>query len=89
MLDLAAREPATLVLGLDASTAAMIEASRRAAEPAAAFEPLGFEMVAGREASGEEVAASGSSWAKRLAAGRNGDAGRIVTLIRLVRRARR
>ena len=34
MLDAAAREPATLVLGLDASAAGMVEASRRAAGPA-------------------------------------------------------
>lgn len=179
MLDAAAREPTTLVLGLDASAAAMVEASRRAAGPArkggrpnarfvlaaaekpplalagaadvvtvrfpwgsllrgcvglepavaagvaslvapggtlelllapsardglegvpvevegivaaatAAFEPLGFEAVVGRAAIAEEVAASGSSWAKRLAAGRNGDAGRVVTLVQFVRRARR
>ena len=179
VLDLAAREPATLVLGLDASAAAMVEASRRAAGPArkggrpnvrfilaaaeapppalagaadlvtvrfpwgsllrgciglqpavasgvaglvagggtlelllapsardglegvptevdeivaaaaAAFDQLGFEMVVGRAASTEEVAASGSTWAKRLAAGRNGDAGRFATLVRLVRPARR
>ena len=34
VLDAAAREPATLVLGLDASAAAMVDASRRAARPA-------------------------------------------------------
>jgi 16S rRNA (adenine(1408)-N(1))-methyltransferase len=34
VLDAAAREPATLVLGLDASAAAMAEVSRRAAGPA-------------------------------------------------------
>jgi 16S rRNA (adenine(1408)-N(1))-methyltransferase len=34
VLDLAAREPATLALGLDASTAALAEVSRRAAGPA-------------------------------------------------------
>ncbi len=179
VLDLAARQPATLVLGLDASAAAMVEASRRAAGPArkggrtnvrfilaaaeappaalafaadlvtvrfpwgsllrgciglqpavasgvaglvaangtlelllapsgrdglegvptevdgivaaaaAAFEPLGFEMAVGRAATAEEVAASGSSWAKRLAAGRNGEVGRVTTIVRLVRRPRR
>ena len=179
MLDTGAREPATLVLGLDASAAAMVEASRRAAGPArkggrpnvrfvlaaaenpppalagtadlvtvrfpwgsllrgclglepavaegvaglvaeggevelllapsardglegiptdvdgtvaaaaATFEPLGFQLVTGRSATVDEVAASGSSWAKRLAAGRNGDAGRVVTLVRLVRLVRR
>jgi 16S rRNA (adenine(1408)-N(1))-methyltransferase len=176
VLDLAAREPATLVLGLDASAAAMVESSRRAAGPArkggrenarfvvaaaesppaslqgvadlvtvrfpwgsllrgclgldpavaagvaglvaprgtlellmapsardglegiptevpaivaaanGAFGPLGFELVVGRAATPGEVAASGSSWAKRLAAGRNGDAGRIVSLLRFKRR---
>ena len=179
MLDTAAREPATtLVLGLDASAAAMAEASRRAAGPvrkggrenarfvvaaaenpppallgvaelvtvrfpwgsllrgclgldaavaagvaalvapqgtlelllapstrdglegvptevdvivmaaAGAFQPLGFGLVVGRAATAHEVAASGSSWAKRLAAGRNGDGGRIATLVRFVRRGR-
>ncbi len=178
MLDAAAREPATLVLGLDASGAAMIESSRRAAGPvrkggrenarfilaaaespppallgvadlvtvrfpwgsllrgclgletavaagvaalvapggtlellmapsardglegvptetdaivaaaAGAFRPLRFDLAVGRAATAEEVAASGSSWAKRLAAGRNGDAGRVVTLVRLVCRGR-
>lgn len=34
VLDAAAREPATLVLGLDASAAGMVESSRRAAGPA-------------------------------------------------------
>ena len=34
VLDAAAREPATLVLGIDASAAGMVEASRRAAGPA-------------------------------------------------------
>ena len=179
VLDAAAREPTALVLGLDASAAAMVESSRRAAGPArkggrpnarfvlaaaenppavlagaadlvtvrfpwgsllrgcvglepavasgvaglvagrgtlelllapsardglegvptevdaivaaagAAFEPLGFEVIVGRTATREAVAASGSSWAKRLAAGRNGDAGRAVALVRLVRRAGR
>ena len=177
VLDLAAREPASLVLGLDASAAAMVESSRRAAGPGrkggrpnarfvvaaaenppaalagvadlvtvrfpwgsllrgclgrdpvvacgvaglvapggvlelllapsardglvdvptevegivaaagATFEPLGFGLEVGRAATAEEIAVSGSTWAKRLAAGRNGDAGRAVALVRLVRRA--
>jgi 16S rRNA (adenine(1408)-N(1))-methyltransferase len=178
VLELAARQPATLVLGLDASAAAMVESSRRAAAPArrggrsnarfvlaaaenpppalagvadlvtvrfpwgsllrgcvgldpavaagvaglvaprgtlevllapsardgledvprevdgivaaaaATFVSFGFDLEMGRAATREEIAASGSTWAKRLAAGRNGDAGRAVTLVRLVRRAR-
>jgi 16S rRNA (adenine(1408)-N(1))-methyltransferase len=179
VLDAAAREPATLVLGLDTSAAAMVAASRRAARPvrkgghanvrfilacaeippdaligiadlvtvrfpwgsllrgcvgrdaavaagiaafvapdgtlevllapatrdgleavpteveaivaaaASAFEPFGLELVDGRAAAAGEIATSGSTWAKRLAAGRNGDAGRLVTLVRFNRRARR
>ncbi|HEX3266335.1 MAG TPA: hypothetical protein VHR16_11765 [Candidatus Limnocylindrales bacterium] len=186
VLDAAAREPETLVLGLDASAAAMAAASRRAAGPArkggrpnarfvltsaeaapapllgtanlvtvqfpwgsllrgclgldpavaagvaglvasngtlelllapaprdglaglptdaagviaaaaATFAPSGFEMAAGREATATEIEASGSSWAKRLAAGQrhgkrngNGAGDRTVTLVRLVRRVRR
>jgi 16S rRNA (adenine(1408)-N(1))-methyltransferase len=186
VLDAAAREPTTLVLGLDASAAAMVEASRRAAGPArkggranarfivaaaehpptallgaadlvtvrfpwgsllrgclglepavaagvaslvapdgdlellvapaardglegvpthvdgivaaarAAFEPLGFELADGREATASEIEVSGSSWAKRLAGGRNGrrngnghgEQARQVTIVRFVRRAR-
>jgi 16S rRNA (adenine(1408)-N(1))-methyltransferase len=181
VLDAAAREPATtLILGLDASAAAMVESSRRAAGPArkggrpnvrfllaaaesppaafvgvaelvtvrfpwgsllrgclgqdaavaagvaalvarggtlellvapsardglegvptevdgivaaarGAFARFGLELVVGRAATAGEVAASGSSWAKRLAAGRNGncEGGRIVTLVRFVRRGR-
>ena len=187
VLDTAAREPATLVLGLDASAAAMVEASRRAAGPArkggrpnarfvlaaaeapppalagvadlvtvrfpwgsllrgcigldpavasgvaalvrsggmvelllapdtrdglggvptavdevvvaatCAFEPFGFKLETGRAATAGEIAASGSTWAKRLAAGRarghgtaaSAEAGRSVVLVRLVRRRRR
>ena len=178
MLDLAAREPTTLALGLDASAAAMAEASRRAARPtrkggrpnarfvlasaeaspaalhgvadlvtvrfpwgsllrgclgrdpaaaagvaalvassgtlelmlaasardgldglptdvdaivgavACTFAPLGFALVAGREAVTAEIAALGSTWAKRLAAGR-GSTDRAVTLVRLERHERR
>jgi 16S rRNA (adenine(1408)-N(1))-methyltransferase len=145
VLDAAARQPTTLVLGLDASAAAMIEASRRAAGPArkggrpnarfvlaAAENPpaaltgaadlvtvrfpwgsllrgcVGLDaavaagltrlvgsrgtlelLLAPSARDGLEVVASGSSWAKRLAAGRNGDAGRAVTLIRFARRSPR
>ena len=188
VLAAAVREPATLVLGLDASAAAMAEASRRAARPARkgglenarfvvaaaeappsalagvadhvtvlfpwgsllrgvagrdaavargiaglvrpggdlelllapaerdgldgmpvtvdglvdaagrAFRAQGFELVAGRAATPAEVAASGSTWARRLGAdrskgtsgsgsnGTNGSNGRDVTLVRLARR---
>lgn len=186
VLDVAAREPGSLVLGLDASATAMVEASRRAAGPARkggrpnarfvlaaaeapppvlagvaelvtvrfpwgsllrgclgldasvangvaglvatggtlelllapsprdglegvptevdglvaaaadAFRPLGFDLVVGRAAASAEIAASGSTWAKRLAAGRGrgtarasgGHVARSVTLVRLVRRGR-
>ena len=54
----------------------------------ATFEPFGFGPEVGRAATAEEIAASGSTWAKRLAAGHNGDTGRAVTLLRLVRRGR-
>jgi 16S rRNA (adenine(1408)-N(1))-methyltransferase len=187
VLDVAAREPGSLVLGLDASAAAMVDASRRAAGPARkggrpnarfvlaaaeapppvlagvadlvtvlfpwgsllrgclgldpsvangvaglvatggtlelllapsprdgldgvptevdglvaaaadAFRPLGLDLDVGRAATGAEIAASGSTWAKRLAAGRGratyrasgAQAARSVTLVRLVRRGRR
>jgi 16S rRNA (adenine(1408)-N(1))-methyltransferase len=46
---------------------------------AAAYERHGLELVEMRAATTEEVAASGSSWAKRLRAGRE----RPVTLLRL------
>jgi 16S rRNA (adenine(1408)-N(1))-methyltransferase len=46
-----------------------------------AYERHGLELVEMRPASAEEVAASGSSWAKRLRAGRD----RPVTLMRLRR----
>jgi 16S rRNA (adenine(1408)-N(1))-methyltransferase len=48
---------------------------------AAAYEGHGLELVEMRPATPEEVAASGSSWAKRLRAGRE----RPVTLLRLRR----
>lgn len=178
VLDAAAREPTTLVLGLDANAAAMVESSRRAAGPArkggrpnahfilaaaeapplaleraadlatvrfpwgsllrgcvglepavaagvaslvapggtlelllapsprdglegvppevdeivmaaaGAFSSAGLVLVDGRAATSDEVAGSSSTWARRLAAG-NGAAGRSVTLVRFVRRARR
>jgi hypothetical protein len=46
---------------------------------AASYARHGLELVEKRPATPEEVAASGSSWAKRLRAGRN----RPVTLLRL------
>ena len=186
VLDAAARVPAALVLGLDASAAAMAEASRRAAGPARkggrpnarfivaaaeapppplarvadlvtvqfpwgsllrgcvgldaavaagiaglvapggtlelllapsprdglegvptdapaiaaaavrAYEPLGFDLAVGRAATAAEIETSGSTWVKRLAAGRprgamngGGTGDRTVTLVRLVRRGHR
>jgi 16S rRNA (adenine(1408)-N(1))-methyltransferase len=50
-----------------------------AAELAAAYARHGLELVEARPATGAEVAASGSSWAKRLRAG----SARPVTLLRL------
>jgi 16S rRNA (adenine(1408)-N(1))-methyltransferase len=50
---------------------------------ALAYESHGLELVEMRPATPEEVAASGSSWAKRLRAGRD----RPVTLLRLRRPA--
>lgn len=184
VLDLAAREPGTLALGLDANATTMADASRRAARPAhrggrpnarfvlaaaetpppallgaadlvtvrfpwgsllrgvvgldeavaagiasvvaprgtlevllapsardhldgvptetddivvaatRAFAPRGFDLAVGRAATAVEVAGSGSTWAKRLAAGRKAstsvaDHERAVTLVRLVRSGRR
>lgn len=177
VLATAAREPSTLVLGIDASATAMVEASRRAAGPARkgglnnarfvlaaaeaipaelagrahlvtvlfpwgsllrgclgrdqavahglaglvapggilelllapaerdglpgmptttaeivadaerTFDAEDFEIVTARHASPAEVAATGSSWARRLGAARsNGAGGRVATLIRLARR---
>jgi hypothetical protein len=58
-----------------------------------AFEPHGFDLQAGRLATSMEVAASGSTWAKRLASGqRNGNGAgsdRWATLVRFVRRSHR
>ena len=50
-----------------------------AAELATAYARHGLELVEARPATGAEVAASGSSWAKRLRAG----SARPVTLLRL------
>jgi hypothetical protein len=50
---------------------------------APAYDGQGLELVEMRAATPEEVAASGSSWAKRLRAGRE----RPVTLLRLRRSA--
>jgi 16S rRNA (adenine(1408)-N(1))-methyltransferase len=46
---------------------------------ASAYERHGLDLIEMRQATPEEVAASGSSWAKRLRAGRE----RTVTLLRL------
>jgi 16S rRNA (adenine(1408)-N(1))-methyltransferase len=55
-----------------------------AGELAAAYAPHGLRLVEARPATPAEVAASGSSWAKRL---RAGTAARPVTLLRARRRA--
>ena len=47
----------------------------------ATFGPLGFELIEGRPATPAEVRASGSTWARRLLAGR--DTERRPTLVRL------
>jgi 16S rRNA (adenine(1408)-N(1))-methyltransferase len=54
-----------------------------AAELAAAYARHGLELAEARPATAEEVAASASSWAKRLHAGQ----ARPVTLLRIVRPA--
>jgi 16S rRNA (adenine(1408)-N(1))-methyltransferase len=62
--------------GIPTDPAEVVEAVR------GTFEPLGFELVDGREATPEEVRASGSTWARRLLA--NGHpADRRVTRVRL------
>jgi 16S rRNA (adenine(1408)-N(1))-methyltransferase len=64
-----------------------IEASALARAAAAAFAPFELDVVLARPATDAEVWASGSTWARRLGAGRtNGTAGRAPTLIRLERR---
>ena len=54
-----------------------------AAALAAVYARHGLELVEARPATAEEVAASGSSWAKRLRAGE----ARPVTLLRILRAA--
>ena len=50
----------------------------------------GFELAEGRAATEVEVVESGSTWARRLGAGRsNGGASRVATLVRLERPGRR
>lgn len=53
-----------------------------------AFGPLGFQAVEVRVATPNEVAATGSTWARRLGTARSGraDRDRPATLLRLVRR---
>lgn len=70
-----------------------LEAAALADAAAAAFAPLGLEVVVARPATDAEVLASGSTWARRLGAGRpdgtgrrNGAGERAPALIRLVRR---
>ena len=67
--------------GVPTTEAAIIASATRA------FEPHGLEVKVARTATPVEVAATGSSWARRLgvAGGRNGS-NRSPTLIRLVRR---
>ena len=51
------------------------------------FGALGLEAVVAREATATEIAATGSTWAKRLGvAGRRNGANRTAIRIRLVRR---
>ena len=60
------------------------------AAAAGAFEPHGLVLVEGRQATTAEVLASGSSWARRLGAGRRGAASeRAVTFVRFARPVRR
>jgi 16S rRNA (adenine(1408)-N(1))-methyltransferase len=74
--------------GLDAVPTEVADVVAAAARTFAAH---GFELEAGRRATAEEVDASGSTWARRLRAGRSGGhAGeRKVTLVRLIARAGR
>ena len=55
-----------------------------AGELAAAYATHGLRLIDARPATASEVAASGSSWAKRLRAGKT----RPVTLLRAVREGR-
>jgi 16S rRNA (adenine(1408)-N(1))-methyltransferase len=63
--------------GIPLEPAALVEAASRA------FERHGLAVHAGREATDEEVTASGSTWARRLASQRPTDRG--VMLVRLIR----
>jgi len=67
--------------GVPTSETAIVEAASRA------FGPHGLEVIVARTASPDEIAATGSSWARRLgvAGGSNGS-NRAPTLIRLARR---
>ena len=72
------------------------EVDQVVAAAAQAFSGLGLDLAVGREASEEEVDASGSSWARRLRAGRkpgarraNGEDHRAATIVRFVRPAGR
>jgi 16S rRNA (adenine(1408)-N(1))-methyltransferase len=58
---------------------------RAASAVAARFAPVGFEPAAVRPATAEDVAASHSTWAKRLGAGANGRAVWRVSLRRAAR----
>jgi len=62
--------------GIPTEPAAIVDAVR------STFAPFGFELVAGRVATDAEIAASRSTWARRLLAG-NGRRDRAVTLVRL------
>jgi 16S rRNA (adenine(1408)-N(1))-methyltransferase len=77
------------LVGVPTTEAEIIEAATRA------FAPLGFEVLVARSATPAEVAATGSTWGRRLgvAGRRNGSSGpngssadRSPALIRLVRR---
>jgi 16S rRNA (adenine(1408)-N(1))-methyltransferase len=74
--------------GFPTTSAELVEAVART------FEARGFEVIDAREVLPGEVAATGSTWARRLGAARtdqgthrsNGAPARIATLIRLARR---
>jgi len=67
--------------GVPTCEGTIIEAATRT------FAPHGFQAIAGRSATPAEVAATGSSWARRLGvAGRRNGADRSPVLIRLARR---
>ena len=58
------------------------------AAAAGGFAPFGCEVAIGREATAQEITESGSTWAKRLAAG-TAAMDRAVTFVQLVRRVHR